>query len=291
MPTLLSEMTDAVEVGRCRRMAASLGMSPDLVQPDRPIPRYWHWIFFAPLTATSDLNPDGHPPRDAGLPPVEDYPRRMFGGSEVEIRGDLIAGRSIELRQSVAAVESRVGASGHFQLVHLDRQIAQAGTIVIAERQRLIYRADGRGDSAQKPRRPAPDTDDPSGRLIWQDDAMGVDAAMLFRLSAVMFNAHRIHYDRDWAVEREGYPGLVVHGPLPVLMIIERLSDQIPDIWYRIGSVRYRPYAALFDTAPFAGRAWLTDDMPEAQLTVRAMTGDGARACEATIRLNPRVAF
>lgn len=180
-----------------RRFAAAQGADLDV---DARPPPLAHWAFFLPVTA--DLGPDGHPARGGFLPPVS-LPRRMFLGAEMTFPAPLLLDAPATRISTITGLDHKTGRSGELVLLTLEHCIEQAGTTRVTERQTIVYRDHGPAIAPVIPDDPAPQGD------VWTPDEV-----QLFRFSAATFNSHRIHYDLDYARDVEGYPGLVVHGPL-----------------------------------------------------------------------------
>jgi len=181
-----------------------------LDRPDAPaeVPPAWHWACLAAPVRRSDLGSDGHPKRDPSLPP-----RRMFAASDMTFAGLLLSGVETERVETIAAVEEKAGASGPLTFVTLDRTFSQAGAVRVSERQTIVYTAAP----------PAPRTSDalPAG-ADWSVQTP-TDPVLLAAFSAATSNTHRIHYDLPYTTQVEGYPGLVVHGPLIALLLLEAM--------------------------------------------------------------------
>jgi 3-methylfumaryl-CoA hydratase len=193
--------TDTISADMLHRMAATLGVPvPEQVPPG------WHWTLFQDWAAPGGLGPDGHPRRGGFLPPVHDLPRRMWAGGEVRLLAPLHPGDAVTRTSTIRAVQDKQGGTGRLVFVTVDHVIAGPHGPAIEERQDLVYRgADG---AAVKPGDPAPNIE------ANQDRTVLPDPVLLFRYSVLTGNGHRIHYDADYVRGEEGYPGLVVHGPL-----------------------------------------------------------------------------
>ncbi len=228
--------------------------------PDREVPILWHWLAFLPRAPQRDLDVDGHPRRGGFLPPVP-LPRRMIAGGRVEANGRIAVDEPLVRRGVVTSVQEKLGRSGPFVLVTARFEIGPAGPedgspspALILEEQDIVYR-----DAAPRPVGDAgagagveglgatggegPD----SPRWAWRWD-LEIDPRLLFRFSALTYNAHRIHYDRPWATEVEGYPGLVVHGPLQAVALAELCRRYEPRSW--VSQLRYRAIRPKFDDGP-----------------------------------------
>jgi 3-methylfumaryl-CoA hydratase len=196
--------------------------APDLAR-GAGLPPLWHWVYLLDRPARSDLGPDGHPVR--GTLPVPPGPglRRMWAGGRVRTSGPLRCGRPATRRSRVIAVTEKDGRSGHLTFITVGHQVTQDGAVVVDEEQDLVYRAapglPAPGPRATEPRATAAEAPViPAGA---REREIGISPAVLFRFSALTYNAHRIHYDRDYCRDVEGYPGLLTHGPLQAVAMAE----------------------------------------------------------------------
>jgi len=178
---------------------------------DNIAPRGIHWCLSPGIAQQSALGPDGHPARGEFLPPIA-LPRRMWAGGALTFHDDLRAGDKITRNSRIASVEEKHGRSGPLCFVAVTHEIISPRGLAISERQDIVYRAASSGPSAAVP---SPVSSAPPQ---WRR-ACRVDTVQLFRYSALTFNGHRIHYDRDYATQTEHYPGLVVHGPLQATLL------------------------------------------------------------------------
>ena len=228
--------TDTISADMLHRMAATLGVPvPEQVPPG------WHWTLFQDWAAPDGLGPDGHPRRGGFLPPVHDLPRRMWAGGEVRLLAPLRAGDAVTRTSTIRAVQDKQGGTGRLVFVTLDHVIAGPHGPAIEERQDLVYRgADG---AALKPGDPAPHIE------ANQDRTVLPDAVLLFRYSALTGNGHRIHYDADYVRGEEGYPGLIVHGPLQATWMAA-----LPGV--PLSRFSFRGRRPAFAGAPLRMQAW-----------------------------------
>lgn len=178
------------------------------------VPPLGHWLCFLPDAAQSALDIDGHPRRGGFLPPVP-LPRRMWAGSRVRFLGPLPIGAPLHRVSTIASIAEKTGRSGRMVFVTVEHVIASGGDRLIVEEQDLVYREAPGAGSAPPAGQPMPDATD------WQASLVP-DAPLLFRYSALTFNAHRIHYDLAYATEDEGHAGLVVQGPLAATLLLDR---------------------------------------------------------------------
>ncbi len=186
---------------------------PDHLAP-APVPLGLFWAL-APDALTRDhLGRDGHPRQGIFLPEMP-LPRRMWAGGEISFHGDLAPGDTVTKHSRIASITPKHGTTGDLIFVSIRHDYAVGGKTVISERQDLVYRADPSGAEPAPAYPPAPDA---GPALVSR--ALESDAVLLFRFSALTFNGHRIHYDADYARQVEGYGGLVVHGPLQALVLL-----------------------------------------------------------------------
>jgi 3-methylfumaryl-CoA hydratase len=209
--------------------------------PGTELPPLAHWLYFLPRAPQSDLAPDGHPRRGDFLPPVT-LPHRMWAGGRLDFRRALRVGDEAEQRSTIAGIEAKRGRGGALVFVKVRHEILDGQGIALTEEHDIVYRGDPPAGAHAASPPPAP-ADEQFARTIVPD------AALLFRFSALTFNAHRIHYDRHHATEVEGYPGLVVHGPLIATLLVDLLRRTLPDA--RLRAFDYRAASPLFDTQPF----------------------------------------
>ncbi len=251
-------------------MAATLDQeSPGYAEGD-PLPPLWHWMLFAPRARQSKLGPDGHPARGGFLPPVQ-LPRRMYAGGQFRFLDSIRIGEKVRRDGQVVAVDRKQGRSGQLVFVTVRYQVSSPRGLAIEEIQNLVYREPPKGPAAA-----APTTIDVAS-MPWRR-TIYPDPVMLFRFSALTFNGHRIHYDHPYATEVEGYPGLVVHGPLIATLLAE--LAQAHNDGQSLESFRFRALSPLFDTAPFSVVGRPDDEQGGCQLA--AINPSGGTAMEAT---------
>ena len=211
------------------------------------VPPLGHWLYFLPLSQLSDAGPDGHPKRGGFLPPVP-LPRRMFAGGRFVFHGPLKIGDTITRTSRITDVSGKEGRSGTLVFVTVRHELSGAAGLVLTEEHDIVYRENPRAD-ATVPKPQAARADEAFSREI------APDPVLLFRYSALTFNSHRIHYDRSYVTEVEGYPGLIVHGPLIATLLVDLLRRNLPQTNAR--SFRFRALRPLFDIHRFTvcGRA------------------------------------
>ena len=226
---------DIVTAGPLARLAALLDHD---TTSGREVPPLGHWLFTLPDARQSALGVDGHPV-GTGLVPNPPAPRRMWAGSRILFPGMLIVGDAIERRSSVASVTPK--AAMHF--VTLRHEIVARGAVCVIEEQDMVYLPARRSDDIAAPAKPVALPEATSTRRIT------ADTTMLFRFSALTFNAHRIHFDRDYCRDVEHYPGLVVHGPLLATLLVDHARRGASGA--RVTAFDFRARAPVFDGEAF----------------------------------------
>jgi 3-methylfumaryl-CoA hydratase len=232
---------DVVSAGPVAALSATLDRDDPEPQPDDPLPLLWHWLFFLDRHRASELGPDGHARRGGLLPPIP-LPRRMWAGSRFEFRQLLRIGDHMTRETRVIDIKEKSGRSGPLVFVVVRHEISNEAGVAITEEHDIVYRDHSREKSPAAPAQPAP-ADAAWERTIQPDDVL------LFRYSALTFNGHRIHYDRRYATEVEGYPGLVVHGPLIATLLMDLLRRNQPAA--NVVRFSFRAVSPLFDISPF----------------------------------------
>ena len=216
-------------------------LAPHLWESEGHAPPGLHWCLApTPALATmAELDVDGHPQRGGFLPPVP-LPRRMWAGGEVETLAPLPIGEVIQRVSTITDIRFKEGRSGNLCFVTVEHQLSCGGVLAIRERQDIVYREPAVGGSST-----------PTGGAIREGDrniSVATPPALLFRYSALTFNAHRIHYDLPYATGEEGYAGLVVHGPLQASLLFNLASSQAGRVPSRFA---YRGLAPLIAGRPF----------------------------------------
>ncbi|MBA4177273.1 MAG: acyl-CoA dehydrogenase [Leptothrix sp. (in: Bacteria)] len=280
MPIVNSPDTDlAAWVGRSETVHDIIGPTPvaaltatldhpaAAVPAGLPLPPLWHWLYFLPLHRQSEIGPDGHAQRGGFLPPVP-LPRRMWAGGQFEFHAPVRVGDAVARRSTIADVTQKAGRSGKLVFVKVRHELFCKGAEqpALTEFHDIVYReAKQPGDVDPPPvaapglaveevsgtASPGPETrplggqrpQGAWGRTIVPDDVL------LFRYSALTFNGHRIHYDRRYVTQVEGYPGLVVHGPLIATLLMDLLRRHAPEA--EVASFRFKAVRPTFDLHPF----------------------------------------
>ena len=184
------------------------------------LPLPWHWLYFLDAPSREGTGADGHPKRGGFLPPVP-LPRRMWAAGELTLHEPLRLGRVARKTSTVRSVELKQGKAGALVFVTVAHELAQDGHRCISELQHIVYREAPTAPAPLPPGEAAP------ADATWQR-TVAPDAVMLFRYSALTYNGHRIHYDRDYATREEFYPALVVHGPLLATLLLDLAARERP---------------------------------------------------------------
>jgi 3-methylfumaryl-CoA hydratase len=248
---------------------ATLDRDSPYPEPGCEAPQGIHWLLAQPRVAQSRIGPDGHPERGDFLPPVA-LPRRMWAASRVDFLAPLRVGDDIERTSTVAAVTEKEGRSGSLVFVDVDHETRAGDTLAVVERQTIVYRQAG-GNAA--PPRAGPGADWDWRRQVTPDEVL------LFRYSALLFNAHRIHYDLDFATRTEGYPGLIVHGPLTATLLLDLAARKLGG--NALAHFRFRGVSPAFSGAPLT----LLGRQEGADLSLAAENGEGHPVMTASARV------
>jgi len=238
-------LKDDITAFPLKAMAATL----DREESGDSVPPLWHWLYFLPVAPMSEVGPDGHPKRGGFLPPVP-LPRRMWAGGRLTFHTPLKVGERATRTSTIANIEDKTGRSGRLVFVTVQHTIEAGGELKLEEEHDIVYR-DAPQDGARPPQPQLAPEDETWRRTI---DA---DAVMLFRYSALTFNGHRIHYDYPYVTEVEGYPGLIVHGPLIATLLVDLVRREQPQ-----ATLQSFAFKAVRPT--FAGQAFTVCGKPSA---------------------------
>jgi 3-methylfumaryl-CoA hydratase len=252
---------DTITAAPVGGLSATLDRPDAPPQPGTPLPPLWHWLYFLPQHRQSQLGADGHAQRGGFLPPVP-LPRRMWAGGRLQWQpgNALVVGDAVERVSRIASVTHKAGRTGDLLFVVVKHDIHNAKGLALTEEHDIVYRANvapatGTGVSSLPPEgalapRGSPSALDPAlpQAAAWSM-RITPDDVLLFRYSALTFNGHRIHYDRRYVTQVEGYPGLIVHGPLVATMLLELLRRNMPQA--QVVGFEFRALRPVFDTAPF----------------------------------------
>jgi len=236
-------VTDIATATPYAALSATFDRAPERPPAGTPLPALWHWLYFLPLHRQSEIGPDGHAKRGGFLPPVP-LPRRMWAGSQFEFHKPLLVGDTLTRRSTIADVTEKSGRTGRLVFVKVRHEISRQNEsdIALTEFHDIVYREAVTKDDVPPPPKAALATSTWERKWIPDD-------VLLFRYSALTFNGHRIHYDRRYVTEVEGYPGLIVHGPMVATLLLDLLRHQLPDA--QVARYEFRAVRPVFDISPF----------------------------------------
>ena len=235
-------LSDSVTAAPVRALSATLDRDDADPAPGTSLPELWHWLYFLPMARQSGLGPDGHPERGGFLPPVP-LPRRMWAGGRLQWhQQELQVGAAITRTSRIESVTHKSGRSGDLVFVLVKHEVKSAQGLALTEEHDIVYRANPQPGDAVPPPQPA------AQNAAWSRQVVP-DDVLLFRYSALTFNGHRIHYDRKYVTEVEGYPGLIVHGPLIATLLADLLRRNMPSA--RLLKFEFRAVRPVFDLWPF----------------------------------------
>lgn len=255
-------------------MNATLNREPVFALGDE-LPPGWHWLYFHDAVLCSELGVEGHPRLGGFMPPVDfgdgAVPRRMWAGGTLTFEAPIHLGDHAYKRSVIRSITPKVGRSGQLCFVEVEHEIGVGERCCLREEQTIVYReANISGGSITKRGNPLAGSapTDAEFSATYQPDPV-----MLFRYSALTFNAHRIHYDVDFCRQHEGYPDLVVHGPLTATLLLDLFHWQLPN--HHLRSFAFRSLRPLFNPHPFmvngkrSGDAWVANGDGRLAMTAR----------------------
>jgi 3-methylfumaryl-CoA hydratase len=249
--------TDVVTPGPANLLRLTFGRGEPEFRDGDPLPPGWHQLYCLPHLRPDQLAPDGAPV-DAGVLPPIPLPRRMFAGERLRFHRPIRIGDALRRETELTDISVKRGGTGTLVFVTVVHRLVTPAGLALEDERRTVFREEVKpGGGNQAPRR-----EDAPAAVAWRRRIVP-DPILLFRYSALTFNSHRIHYDRRWAMEVEGYPGLVVHGPLTSTLLIDFARDENPGRSFVSYTTQAR--APLFDTAPFE---------------LRGRPGENGRTCE-----------
>jgi 3-methylfumaryl-CoA hydratase len=250
---------DRVTPAPIAALRATLDIDAGAPKPGDTLPPLWHWLYFLPFHNQSDLSENGHPRAGDFMPPVT-LTRRMYAGGRLQFHRPLRVGDAITRNSTIADISAKQGRTGPLVFLTIKHEVSNQRGLAVTEEQDIVYR-DSAGSVAAARRQSAPDTQ------AWLRE-MKTDPVLLFRFSALTFNGHRIHYDYPYTTGVEGYPGLIVHGPLLAVLLMELLHRHRPEAAVR--EFQFRAARPVFNAEPFflcgepdahhrAARLWVRD--------------------------------
>ena len=284
-------LDEPIDLALAQRIAISLaeGDTAQHLEAGAPLPPLWHWCFFQTPTVASNLSLDGHPRRGGFLPPVS-LPRRMWAGGSLRFHKPLPIAAIILRKSRIRSIEEKEGRSGPLVFVSIDHHYTANGTLLLEERQDLVFREQAKKEAeGAESLPPSTALEDGGARnnAVASTKIVPSEVA-LFRYSALTFNSHRIHYDRDYAKNVEGYAGLVVHGPLLATQLCEFAESLVKEETVQLQSFDFRGQQATLDLGPYtlqAEQVKRSEGLVEIELTVVNHAGAQSMKAQAVFRL------
>ena len=265
-------VTDRITPFASNALAATLNRDDPAYADQTPLPPLWHWLHFLPIHKLEDAGYDGHAALGEFLPPVP-LPRRMWAGSRLSWMAPMRIGQTLHKVSTIVSVDHKQGRSGDLVFVTLRHQVFDGDVQGIEEEHDIVYRAPADPNTPVPLPPQAPDSSAFSRTV-------SPDPVLLFRYSALTFNGHRIHYDLPFCTGTEGYPGLVVHGPLLATLMLDLLRREMPQA--HVTAFDFRAVSPVFDTHDFS-----VHGQPNNNGTIKLWVRrhDGALAMTATATL------
>jgi 3-methylfumaryl-CoA hydratase len=271
--------TDVLRPWPTAALSALLDLPGPAAGPGDPLPPLWHWVHFLDHPRLSELGEDGHPAAGHFLPPLP-HRRRMFAGGRLRVHAPMRVGDTVRRETALVAVQPKTGRSGEMLFVTLRREFTRDGALLAVEEQDLVYRSQPPGQA--RPVGPPPAAEAPTPPAPWRVE-LPTGPALLFGFSALTHNSHRIHYDHPYATGVEGYPGLVVHGPLLALLALEVPRRALPDA--PVVSVDYRLVRPAFAGPPLIATGQRDGAAGPEALALTAGSAGAAASVTATAHL------
>ncbi|MCW9034086.1 MAG: MaoC family dehydratase N-terminal domain-containing protein [Alphaproteobacteria bacterium] len=267
------EKIDLITAWPLAALSATLNRNDPQPYEGSPVPWPWHWLYFLETPLHSKLSNDGHQGRGDFLPAVT-LPRRMWAGGRMSFHQPLLVGQQAVRKSTILDVSGKQGKAGELVFVVVLHEIFVGDALVMAEEHDIVYREEAKPDDIVAAPLPAP------AKAQWSR-TIQPDEALLFRYSALTFNGHRIHYDLDYCRDEEGYPGLVVHGPLTATLLLDLVRREYPE--REITGFDYRATRPLFAIGDYQVQGRFEEGANEA--LVWALDSEGALCMKGTVKL------
>tara|TARA_B110000858_G_scaffold193768_1_gene246961 strand:+ start:61694 stop:62560 length:867 start_codon:yes stop_codon:yes gene_type:complete len=255
-------------------LAATLERNHTPFSTGDALPPLWHWLYFLAPAKQSELAEDGHPKRGDFLPPIP-LPRRMWAGSRLKFIRPLLAGENIQRRSTIKSITLKEGRSGKLGFVCVAHELSDSSGVALQEEHDIVFRDMASGQTSAKAAIKADEHFDFTRTVT-------PDPVLLFRYSALTFNGHRIHYDREYCKDVESYPGLVVHGPMLATFLLELLNGHYPNA--NVSNFSFKAMKPVFDIESFHIRGNKPDNTGKAKLWIA--DNDGNLCMEAQAELS-----
>ena len=257
-------VNDALRPEQAQLLSATIGHDRT-IENGSTLPALWHWVYFQEVSQIDQLGRDGHASKGEFLPPI-DLPRRMWAGGRLDYQRHAKIGERLTKTSTIKDIKNKTGKTGQLCFVTVRHEyFDHEDKLVFSEEHDIVYREDPQ-DKTTTAATIAPPENGAANEVVTPS------SVLLFRYSALTFNSHRIHYDRDYCINVEGYPGLIFHGPLTATLLAEFAGRKNPD--KQIKTFSFRATAPLFDTEPFAintdGRNTYWAETPNGRLAMKA---------------------
>ena len=262
---------DVISLMPLKALSATLDLEHIELEERSKIRGLWHWLYFLPMHHQKEIGKDGHARRGGFLPPVE-LPRRMWAGGQFIFHSDISIGDKVKRISTIENINEKSGRTGPLVFVKIRHEIYIQNKVSpsLVEYQDIVYRDEKReSEKDLVPKRADVNSE-------WFRE-VAPDEVLLFRYSALTFNGHRIHYDRRYATEEEGYPGLVVHGPLLATLLMDLVYRQLPHV--DVKEFRFKALRPIFDLNSFSLHGEPSDSLNNIKLWIK--DHDGLLAMEA----------
>lgn len=269
-----SESQDEITAYPVKALAATLDYAVPAPTRGDAVAPLWHWLYFLPVHRQSEIGSDGHPNRGGFLPPVP-LPRRMWAGGRLQFHQPLRVGDAASKVSRILDVSAKTGRSGSLAFVTVEHKYYGSEGLAITEEHDIVYREAASANAASPEAVPARVDEE------WVQEVVP-DPVLLFRFSALTFNGHRIHYDKQYVSGVEHYPDLIVHGPLQAMLLVELVRKNLPEA--EIKSFSFRGVRPTFVPQRIFVCGKRSEDGKSVDLWIRHE--DGALAMGATAELN-----
>lgn len=264
------EMARRVDPWPAAAFAGLIGAPEPPLKEGDPLPPMWHWFTLLEHPATAEIGTDGHPKEGPFWPPIPGR-KRMFAGGRLTMTAPIPVGCLLSSRASVAGVAVKSGRSGEMAFVTVRTELLADGTPAAIEEQDIVYRSEPEGSTVRALSRPETGNPEPPGH--WRAEVTA-DEVLLFRFSALTYNGHRIHYDRRYATHAEGYPDLVIHGPLLALLALDLPRVNAPG--QALKGFEYRLVRPAFLPATIVAVGRVTDGDDNSNMADNGNSGDNS---------------
>jgi 3-methylfumaryl-CoA hydratase len=247
--------TDYISTDVLNRMSLTLDYDLRFDTGDM-VPKLWHWLFFLPQVKASEEGTDGHPKTGGFIPIIEGLDRRMWAGSRFWFHNELYTSKYAQKKSKVVSVTEKEGRSGKLGFVLVRHEVYQDNHHILSEEHDIVYKQAPKSETTVG--KVNATLSAPTKTAQWSE-TIKPNPVLLFKYSALTFNGHRIHYDRDFCKNDFGFPGLVVHGPLMATLLIELIRKNMPDT--KVLEYSFRIKGPIFDFQTFKVEGCREGDM------------------------------